>query len=86
MISGLLRKDPVERLDAAGAQRMLRDVDAAPAVLVSTATRRPRQSHGLAAALAGSAALAVLAARFRHPQDPAFALNAKALLEKRLPG
>jgi hypothetical protein len=45
VISGLLRKDPGERLDAAGAERMLRDVDSAPAVSASAMTPRPRRSH-----------------------------------------
>jgi len=77
VISGLLRKDPDKRLDAAEAQRMLRAavtalaVPVVPAVPVSTVaprTRRPRRpqrsrrSRGPAVVLVGSAALAVIAA------------------------
>ena len=67
VISGLLRKDPDERLDAAEAERMLRLAVAAdsPASAagspVRTVTRRRRRSTATAAALAGSAALAVVA-------------------------
>ncbi|HEY1668636.1 MAG TPA: serine/threonine-protein kinase [Trebonia sp.] len=67
VISGLLRKDPDERLDAAEAERMLRLAVAAdsPASAagspVRTVTRRRRRSTATAAALVGSAALAVVA-------------------------
>jgi serine/threonine protein kinase len=57
-ISGLLRKDPDQRLDAAEAERMLRRVAIAPANAV---TPRPRRSRGPAVVLAGSAVLAVIA-------------------------
>jgi eukaryotic-like serine/threonine-protein kinase len=62
VISGLLRKDPDERLDTAEAERMLRGVGTTPAALVSAAAPRPRRSRGPAVALAGSAALVVIAA------------------------
>jgi hypothetical protein len=61
VLSGLLRKDPDQRLDAAETERMLRVVSATPAV-VSPATPRPRRAHGPLAAALGSAALLVLAA------------------------
>jgi eukaryotic-like serine/threonine-protein kinase len=60
VISGLLRKDPDERLDAAAAELMLRQ-GAAPVALVSAVIPRPRRSLG-PTALAGFAALAVFAA------------------------
>ncbi len=60
VISGLLRKDPGERLDAAQAERMLRLVVEAGSP-VSTVTHRRRRSRATAAALVGSAALAVVA-------------------------
>jgi hypothetical protein len=62
VISGLLRKDPGERLDAVAAERMLRLVVAADSP-VGTVARRPRRSPAAtaAAALVGSAALAVVA-------------------------
>jgi eukaryotic-like serine/threonine-protein kinase len=63
VISGLLRKDPDKRLDAAQAERMLRRVGAVPAAPVGAGTARPRRSHAPAAiALTGSAALAVIVA------------------------
>ena len=68
VINGLLRKDPDERLDAAEAERMLRAASAAlavPVILVVPVipvAPRPRRSRGPAVALAGSAALAVIAA------------------------
>jgi len=62
VINGLLRKDPDERLDAAEAERMLRAASAALAAPAVTVARRPRRSRGPAVALAGSAALAVIAA------------------------
>jgi serine/threonine protein kinase len=62
VISGLLRKDPDERLDAAEAERMLRGVGTTPAASVSPVTPRPRRSRGPALALAGWSALAVIAA------------------------
>ncbi len=61
-LSGLLRKDPDQRLDAAETERLLRDVSAAPAAVVSPAALRPRRAHGPLAAALGSAALLVLAA------------------------
>jgi hypothetical protein len=61
VLSGLLRKDPDRRLDAAETERMLRGVSAAPAG-VSPPAPRPRRSHGSLAAAVGSAALLVLAA------------------------
>jgi serine/threonine protein kinase len=60
VISGLLRKDPGERLDAIEAERMLRLAAAADSP-VRTVTRRRRRSKAAAAALVGSAALAVVA-------------------------
>jgi serine/threonine protein kinase len=68
VISGLLRKDPDERLGAAEAERMLRRAVAADSPVsatdspVRTVTRRRRRSKATAAALVGSAALAVAAA------------------------
>jgi eukaryotic-like serine/threonine-protein kinase len=73
VISGLLRKDPDQRLDAAQAELMLRRVRTAPAApvgaapvgaaLVSAAAARPRRSRRPAAiALTGTAALAVIVA------------------------
>jgi eukaryotic-like serine/threonine-protein kinase len=55
VISGLLRKDPAERLDAAETERMLDDV------LLNPVSGEPRRSRRPVGALAGSAALAVLA-------------------------
>jgi eukaryotic-like serine/threonine-protein kinase len=62
VLSGLLRKDPDKRLGAAETERMLRDVSAAPANVMSTPGPRPRRSHGPLAAALGSAALLVVAA------------------------
>ena len=62
VLSGLLRKDPDQRLDAAETERMLRDVSAAPAYVVTPAAPSPRRSQGSLAAAVGSAALVVLAA------------------------
>jgi eukaryotic-like serine/threonine-protein kinase len=73
VISGLLRKDPDQRLDAAQAELMLRRVGTAPAApvgaapvgaaLVNPAAPRPGRSRRSAAiALTGSAALAVIVA------------------------
>jgi hypothetical protein len=63
VISGLLRKDPGQRLDAAQAELMLRRVGTVPAAPVGAAAARPRRSRGPAAvALTGSAALAVIVA------------------------
>ena len=62
VLSGLLRKDPDQRLDAAETERLLRGVSAAPAYVVSPAAPSPRRSQGSLAAAIGSAALAVLAA------------------------
>jgi serine/threonine protein kinase len=62
VLSGLLRKDPDQRLDAAETERLLRDVSAAPAYVVTPAAPSPRRSQGWLAAAVGSAALAVLAA------------------------
>jgi serine/threonine protein kinase len=63
VISGLLRKDPDERLDAAQAERMLRDASAAPAVVPgTTASSRPGQPRGPAVVLATAGALVVIAA------------------------
>jgi eukaryotic-like serine/threonine-protein kinase len=59
VISGLLRKDPDERLDATEAERMLR-LAAASDGPASTVSRR-RRSKVTAAALVGAAALAVVA-------------------------
>lgn len=61
VISGLLRKNPDERLDAAEAERMLRGVGAAPVPPVSAVNPRPWRSRGPAIALAGAAALALIA-------------------------
>jgi serine/threonine protein kinase len=86
VISGLLRKDPDKRLDAAAAERMLRRVGAAPAAPVGAVAARPRRSRGPAAiALTGAAALAVIVASSavagfaltsspRHETDSAAAL------------
>jgi eukaryotic-like serine/threonine-protein kinase len=62
VLSGLLRKNPDHRLDAAEAERMLRGVRATPAYVVSPAAPAPRRSQGSLVAAIGSAALAVLAA------------------------
>ena len=62
VLSGLLRKDPDQRLDAAETERLLRDVSAAPAYAVGPAAPSPRRSQGWLAAAVGSAALVVLAA------------------------
>ena len=62
VLSGLLRKDPDQRLDAAETERLLRGVSAAPAYVVSPAAPSPRRSQGSLAAAVGSAALVVLAA------------------------
>jgi len=63
VISGLLRKDPDKRLDAAQAELMLRRVGTAPAPPVGAGAARPWRSRGPAAiALTGSAALAVIVA------------------------
>ena len=62
VLSGLLRKDPDQRLDAAATERMLRDVSAAPAYVVTPAAPSPRRPQGSLAAAVGSAALVVLAA------------------------
>jgi eukaryotic-like serine/threonine-protein kinase len=62
VLSGLLRKNPDQRLDAAETERMLRRVRTAPAYVASPATPSPRRSQGTLAAAIGSAALAVLAA------------------------
>jgi serine/threonine protein kinase len=62
VLSGLLRKDPDRRLDAAEAERLLRGVSAAPAAVDSPHAPRPRRVHGPLAAALGSAALLVLAA------------------------
>ena len=62
VLSGLLRKDPDQRLDAAETERLLRGVSAAPADVASPAAPRPRRVHGPLAAALGSAALLVLAA------------------------
>ena len=43
VLSGLLRKDPDQRLDAAETERLLRGVSAAPAYVVSPAAPRPRR-------------------------------------------
>ena len=62
VLSGLLRKDPDQRLDAAETERMLRVVSAAPAYVVTPAAPSPRRPQGSLAAAVGSAALVVLAA------------------------
>ena len=62
VLSGLLRKDPDQRLDAAETERLLRVVSAAPAYVVTPAAPSPRRSQGSLAAAVGSAALVVLAA------------------------
>jgi eukaryotic-like serine/threonine-protein kinase len=68
VISGLLRKDPDKRLDAAQAELMLRRVGTTPpapdgAAPVGAGAARPRRSRGPAAiALTGSAALAMIVA------------------------
>jgi serine/threonine protein kinase len=62
LLSGLLRKDPDQRLAAAETERMLRVVSAAPAYVVTPAAPSPRRSQGSLAAAVGSAALVVLAA------------------------
>jgi len=62
VLSGLLRKDPDRRLDAAETERLLRGVGAAPAYVVGPPEPAPRRSQGSLAAAVGSAALLVLAA------------------------
>ena len=62
VLSGLLRKDPDSRLDAAETERLLRGVSAAPAYVVGPPDPAPRRSQGSLAAAVGSAALLVLAA------------------------
>src|ERR1700733_15045878 len=62
VLSGLLRKDPDQRLDAAETERLLRVVSAAPAYVITPAAPSPRRSQGSLAAAVGSAALVVLAA------------------------
>ncbi|MFZ0081502.1 MAG: serine/threonine-protein kinase, partial [Trebonia sp.] len=62
VLSGLLRKDPDRRLDAAETERLLRVVSAAPAYVVTPAAPSPRRSQGSLAAAVGSAAMVVLAA------------------------
>lgn len=62
VLSGLLRKDPDQRLDAAETERLLRDVSAAPAYVVTPSAPSPRRSQGSLAAAVGSAAMVVLAA------------------------
>jgi hypothetical protein len=62
VLSGLLRKNPDQRLDAAETERLLRGVSAAPAYVVSPAAPSPRRSQGSLAAAVGSAVLVVLAA------------------------
>jgi len=62
VLSGLLRKDPDQRLDAAETERLLRGVSAAPAAVDSPHAPRPRRSSGPLVAALGSAALLVLAA------------------------
>jgi serine/threonine protein kinase len=61
VISGLLRKDPAERLDAAEAERMLR-LASEPPPPAPEANRGSRWSRTRVAALAGTAALAMVAA------------------------
>ncbi len=66
VISGLLRKDPAERLGAADAERMLRLAADGPASLVTVGpvagvTPRSRRPPVAAASLVGTVALAVLA-------------------------
>lgn len=61
VISGLLRKDPDRRMDAAEAERLLRRAAGIPVAPVSRMTPRPWHAQVPAAALAGSAALAALA-------------------------
>ena len=56
-LSGLLRKDPDQRLDAAETERLLRDVSAAPADVVYPSRPSPRRAQGPLAAALGSAAL-----------------------------
>jgi serine/threonine protein kinase len=78
VISGLLRKDPGERLDAAEAERMLRAA-AVPAPPATAVTGMRRRSKMAVAALAGSAVLVAAAATVTvldgpsrsHDQTPA---------------
>jgi eukaryotic-like serine/threonine-protein kinase len=62
VLSGLLRKDPDNRLGAAETERLLRGVSAAPAYVVGPPDPAPRRSRGSLAAAVGTAALLVLAA------------------------
>jgi eukaryotic-like serine/threonine-protein kinase len=62
VLSGLLRKNPDQRLNAAETERMLRAISAAPAYVASPAVPSPRRSQRPLVAAIGSAALAVLAA------------------------
>jgi serine/threonine protein kinase len=62
VLSGLLRKNPDQRLDAAETERLLRGVSAALAYVVTPAAPSPRRSQGSLATAVGSAALLVFAA------------------------
>ena len=62
VLSGLLRKDPDSRLDAAETELLLRGVSAAPAYVVGPPDPASRRSQGSLAAAVGSVALLVLAA------------------------
>jgi eukaryotic-like serine/threonine-protein kinase len=95
VISGLLRKDPAKRLDAAAAERMLRRAAAAPRAPRGAVPPRPRGSRLAAFALVGSAALAVLAASStaaalavsppRHEAAPPPAVASPAAVAARTP-
>jgi len=62
VLSGLLRKDPDNRLGAAETERLLRGVSAAPASVAGPPDPARRRSQGSLAAAVGTAALLVLAA------------------------
>ena len=62
LLSGLLRKNPDTRLDAAETEPMLRAVSGTPPYVASPPAPSPRRSQGTLVAAIGSAALAVLAA------------------------
>jgi len=90
VISGLLRKDPAKRLDAADTERML------DGVLLNPVAGEPRRSRRPAGALAGSAALAVIAVSAAtagvvltsspgHQADPAAAVAQRPAISARPP-
>src|SRR5580693_3319247 len=71
VLSGLLRKDPDQRLDAAETERLLRDVSAAPAYVVTPAAPSPRRSQGSLAAGGAAVGLGVTRSSQNQPPTPA---------------